>query len=67
VAVERLGAELPEQRGLGDGVAAETQEILEAEAELHVSREKLRRPKTRNLVPDRPHRIQPHGLVAGGV
>src|SRR5665647_2422552 len=58
VPVERFGVELPEQRGAGDGVAAEAEEVLEAQPLLLVGRQQGGRAGARHLVAQGPDRIQ---------
>ena len=67
VAVEGLGPERLHERRPDDGVAAETQEILEAEPLLHVLRQQVGSGEPGDLVAERPHRVEPHGLVPGRI
>ncbi|OPZ43450.1 MAG: hypothetical protein BWY94_01873 [Actinobacteria bacterium ADurb.BinA094] len=67
VSVQRLGAEPPEQRCRRDRVAPEPEQVLEAQASRRVGGQQLRSGAGGDFVPQRPHRVQAHGLVAGGV
>ena len=67
VPVERPGAELAEQRRPGDRVAAEAEEVLQAEALLRARGQQRRVGHRRDLVAQRPHGVEAHRLVAGGV
>ncbi|MBS1196050.1 MAG: hypothetical protein H6R33_770 [Actinobacteria bacterium] len=67
VAVEGLRGEPAEQRGGLGRVAAEAEQVLEAEAEAGLPGQGLRGADAHDLVPHRQHGVQAQGLVAGGV
>jgi hypothetical protein len=67
MAVEGLGLVLHEQRRPGGGVAAEPEEVLEAQPPALRGRQPVRRLDALDLVAQRPHRVEPQRLVTGGV
>ena len=64
VPVEGLGAEAAEERRRGDRVAAEAEQVLEAQAVGRVRRQQGRVADAGELVAQRPHRVEAHRLVA---
>jgi len=65
--VERLRPEASEQRRRRDRVAAEAEEVLEAQAPALVGGKETRRADGGDLVAQGPHGVETHRLVAGGV
>ncbi len=67
VPVEGLRPVLEEERGPGEGVATEAEEVFETQAVADVLRKEpgVRHPG--HLVAQGPHGVEAHGLVAGGV
>jgi hypothetical protein len=66
VAVEGLRLVLGEERRLLRGISPETEEVFQAELVL-LPGEDRGLPHAGALVAERPHRVEPHGLVARGV
>ncbi len=64
VAVERLGAEACEERRRRDRVAAEAEEVLEAQALPRLGGQQVGRADAGELVAQGPHRVEAHRLVA---
>ena len=67
MSIQRLRTVVEKEGSLRHRVAAESQEVLQAQLELGVGGEKLRSTQARDLVPQRPHGIEPESLVPGGV
>ena len=67
VSVERLRRRTAEQRRRGDRVAAEAEQVLEPQPLHGVGRQQAGAGRAGDLVAQRPHRVQAHRLVAGGV
>ncbi len=63
VPVEGLRAELPEERRRARRVAAEAEQVLEAQALARVLRQEVRVADAGELVAQRPHRVEAHRLV----
>ena len=67
VPVEGPGAEPDDERRFQHRVAAEAEQVLEPEPLRLVRGQEVRRREARDLVAERPERVEPHRLVAGGV
>ena len=67
MSVECFGAELFDERRACRRIAAEAQQIFEAQLRFFLGRQQLRRGDARHFIAQRPHRIKPERLVPGRV
>ena len=65
--VERLGAEVREQRRGPGRIAAEAEQVLEPQLLAFFARQQLGRGDAHDLVAQRPQRVEAERLVPGGV